>query len=111
MNTDLIWEEVVSPIVDFLQTSLTCLVAPRTRVGPYRKFQRNISICTFSSYTPTSTALIRAIGNDPSAKSSVNRKHFLLKNAKGKRELLSVGSKFAIVAERMQGLEDRLVCL
>jgi hypothetical protein len=114
-----LWDEVVSPIVDLLQTT----VPPRSRIwwcptaefsllplhaaGPYRRGQQNLSHLYISSYTPTLTALIRARRNPLLTKSSISENHFLAvgqATGNGQSKLLSVGSELGIVAECMQGL-------
>jgi len=114
-----LWDEVVSPIVDFLQTTISpcsriwwCPTAefsllPLHAAGPYRPGQRNLSDLYISSYTPTLTALIRARRNISLAKSSISENRFLAvgqATANGQSKLHSVGSELDIVAERMQGL-------
>lgn len=112
-----LWDEVVSPIMEFLQTIIParsriwwCPTAeisflPLHAAGPYRKCQWNLSHLYKSSYTPTLSALIRARRNAPSATTSIHKKRFLVvsqASAKGESELLSFGSELAIVGERVE---------
>jgi CHAT domain-containing protein len=111
--------EVVSPIVDLLQTT----VPPRSRIwwcptaefsllplhaaGPYRRGKRNLSHLYISSYTPTLTALIRARRNLLLEMTSIHENRFLAigqATGNGQSKLLSVGSELGIVAECIQGL-------
>ncbi|KAG8218942.1 hypothetical protein J3R82DRAFT_4650 [Butyriboletus roseoflavus] len=71
-----LWDEVVSPIVNFLQTvhpfqsriwwcpTAEFSLLPLHAAGPYRKGQRNLANLYISSYTPTLAALIRATRHD-----------------------------------------------
>jgi len=114
-----LWDEIVSPIADFLQTTVPscsriwwcptaefCLL-PLHAAGPYQNGQRNFSHLYISSYALTLTALIRTRRNDPSATTSIHEKRFLAvgqASAKGEPELPSVSSELTIVAERIQDL-------
>ena len=85
-----LWDQIVSPIVDCLQTthppqsesriwwSPTGKFSelPLHAAGPFRKGQRNLPDLYISSYTPTLTALIRAKRHDPS-NSATEPKRFI----------------------------------
>ncbi|KAH0827382.1 hypothetical protein J3R83DRAFT_4035 [Lanmaoa asiatica] len=112
-----IWDQIVSPIVDFLQTvhasqsriwwcpTAEFSLLPLHAAGPYKKGQRNLSDLYISSYTPL-TALIRARRHDPS--NSVTRwEHFVgigQANAIGESELVSVGTELANIGQCVDGL-------
>ncbi|KAI9566215.1 TPR-like protein [Boletus coccyginus] len=113
-----LWEQVVSLIVDFLQTihpsqsriwwcpTAEFSVLPLHAAGPYRKGQRNLTDIYISSYTPTLTALIRARRCDPS-NSAIQRKRFIAigeAKAFGESELLSVGTELENIGLHMDGL-------
>ncbi|KAG8217995.1 hypothetical protein J3R82DRAFT_6185 [Butyriboletus roseoflavus] len=113
-----LWDEVVSPIVNFLQTVLPsqsriwwCPTAeftllPLHAAGPYRKGQQNLANMYISSYTPTLTALIRARRHAPTHSAS-SRKPFVgigQAKAKGENELVSVGAELASIEQRIDGL-------
>ncbi|KAF8440054.1 CHAT domain-containing protein [Boletus edulis BED1] len=104
-----LWDQVVSPIVDFLLTTLPLQsriwwcptaefsVLPLHAAGPYRKGERNLSDLYISSYTPTLSALIRARRPAPS-NTSGGRKRFVAigqANVIGQLELHSVGPELA----------------
>ena len=110
-----LWDQVVSPIVDVLQT----IRPPRSRIwwcptaefsllplhaaGPYRKGQRNLASLYISSYTPTLTALIRARRRD-SSNSAAQRKRFIAigqAKATGESELLSVGAELRNIGQHI----------
>ena len=110
-----LWEQVVSPIVDFLQTILPFQsriwwcptsefsVLPLHAAGPYREGQHNLPDLYVSSYTLT--ALIRARRHDPN--SITQRKRFIAigqAKATGESELFSVGAELAIIGERVSSL-------
>ena len=111
-----LWDEVVSPIVDFLQTihpirsriwwcpTAEFSLLPLHAAGPYRKGQRNLANLYISSYTPTLTALIRARLHDPPHS---ERKQFVgigQATAKGENELVSVATELANIEQRVGGL-------
>ena len=113
-----LWDEIVSPIVDYLQTThrshsriwwcptAEFSVLPLHAAGPYRKGQQNLPNLYISSYTPTLAALIRARRPNPS-KSATEQKHFLAigqAKAVGERELLSVGAELVNIGQRVDGL-------
>ncbi|KAH0838884.1 hypothetical protein J3R83DRAFT_7311 [Lanmaoa asiatica] len=114
-----IWYQVVSPIVDFLQTihptqsriwwcpTAEFSLLPLHAAGPYRRGQRNLSDFYISSYTPTLTALIRARRHNPS-NSATGSKHFIAigqANAIGERELVSCVDGLATFT-RIEGRES-----
>ena len=109
-----LWEQVVSPIVDFLQTILPFQsriwwcptsefsVLPLHAAGPYREGQHNLPDLYVSSYTLT--ALIRARRHDPN--SITQRKRFIAigqAKATGESELLSVGTELDNIRQRVEG--------
>ena len=113
-----LWDEVVSPIVNFLQTVYPlqsriwwCPTAefsllPLHAAGPFRKGQRSLANLYISSYTPTLTALIRARRHDL-LDSASKGKHFVgigQANAEGENELFSVGAELANIGQRVMGL-------
>ena len=113
-----LWDQIVSPIVDFLQTTHPCQsriwwcptaefsALPLHAAGPYRKGQQNLPDLYISSYTPTLTALIRARRRDPS-KSATEQKRFLAigrAKAAGARELLSAGMELDTIRQSVDGL-------
>ena len=124
MTTDLtiilqeLWDKVVSPIVDFVQTvhplqsriwwcpTAEFSLLPLHAAGPYREGQRNLANLYISSYTPTLTALIRARQHDlPPSASKV--KQFVgigQANAEGENEIVSVGAELANIEQRVGGL-------
>jgi CHAT domain-containing protein/tetratricopeptide (TPR) repeat protein len=112
-----LWDQVVSPIVDYLQTThpsqsriwwcptAEFSVLPLHAAGPYRKGQQNLPHLYISSYTPTLTALIRARRRDPS-KSATEQKRFIAigqAKAAGESELLSVGAELDNIRQRVDG--------
>ena len=113
-----LWDEVVYPIVNFLQTvhpfrsriwwcpTAEFSLLPLHAAGPYRKGQRNLVNMYISSYTPTLTALIRARRHD--LPNSVSKwKHFVgigQASAKGENELVSVSAELANIEQRVDGL-------
>ena len=113
-----LWDQVVSPIVDCLQTTHPsqsriwwCPTAefsalPLHAAGPFRKGQQNLPHLYISSYTPTLTALIRARRHDPSDPAT-GQKRFLAigqANAAGEDELLSIGAELDNIGQRVEGL-------
>ncbi|KAF8423165.1 CHAT domain-containing protein [Boletus edulis BED1] len=126
-----LWDHVVSPIVDFLLTTLPLQsriwwcptaefsVLPLHAAGPCRKGERNLSDLYISSYTPTLSALIRARRPAPS-NTSGGRKRFVAigqANAIGQLELHSVGTELANIGQHIGGLasftqiEDPETCI
>ena len=113
-----IWDEVVSPIVNFLQTvhllqsriwwcpTAEFSLLPLHAAGPYRKGQRNLANLYISSYTPTLTALIRARRHDVSHSASIEKRFVGIgqAKAKGENELVSVGAELANIGQRIDGL-------
>jgi CHAT domain-containing protein/tetratricopeptide (TPR) repeat protein len=113
-----LWDQIVSPIVDFLQTihssqsriwwcpTAEFSVLPLHAAGPYRKGHKNLPHLYISSYTPTLTALIRARRHDPS-NSATEQKHFIAigqAKAAGETELPSVGAELDNIGQRVDGL-------
>ncbi|KAF8123326.1 CHAT domain-containing protein [Boletus edulis] len=113
-----LWDQVVSPIVDFLLTTLPLQsriwwcptaefsVLPLHVAGPYRKGQQNLSGLYISSYTPTLNALIRARRPAPS-NTAGGGKHFIAigqGNAIGQVELLSIRTELANIGQHIGGL-------
>ncbi|KAH0827064.1 hypothetical protein J3R83DRAFT_4748, partial [Lanmaoa asiatica] len=113
-----IWDQVVSPIVDFLQTihpsqsriwwcpTAEFSLLPLHAAGPYRKDQRNLPDLYISSYTPTLTALIRARRHSL-LNSAARWKHFVAigqANAIGQSELVSVDAELANIGHCVDGL-------
>jgi CHAT domain-containing protein/tetratricopeptide (TPR) repeat protein len=113
-----LWDQIVSPIVDFLQTTYPrqsriwwCPTAefsvlPLHAAGPYRKGQRNLPHLYISSYTPTLSALIRARRRDPSNSATAQKRFIAIGQAKaaGESELLSVGAELDAIRQRVDGL-------
>jgi CHAT domain-containing protein len=113
-----LWDQIVSPIVDVLQTThpsrsriwwcptAEFSVLPLHAAGPYRKGQRNLPDLYISSYTPTLTALIRARRPDPSNSATQGKRFIAIGQAKaaGESELLSVGAELANIGQRVSGL-------
>ena len=113
-----LWDQIVSPIVDVLQTihplgsriwwcpTAEFSTLPLHAAGPYRKGQRNLPDLYISSYTPTLTALIRARRRNPSH-FAAERKRFIAigqATAVGESELLSVGAELANIGQLVDGL-------
>ena len=113
-----LWDQIVSPIVDCLQTTHPshsriwwCPTAefsllPLHAAGPYRKGQQNLPHLYISSYTPTLAALIRARRPNPS-KSTTEQKHLIAigqAKAAGESELLSVGAELDNLGQSIDGL-------
>ena len=113
-----LWDKVVSPIVDFLQTvhplqsriwwcpTAEFSLLPLHAAGPYRQGQRNLANLYISSYTSTLTALIRARQHD-SPHSASKEKRFVgigQANAEGENEIVSVGAELANIEQRVDGL-------
>ncbi|KAG8218910.1 hypothetical protein J3R82DRAFT_4592 [Butyriboletus roseoflavus] len=113
-----LWDEVVSPVVDFLQTvhpfqsriwwcpTAEFSLLPLHAAGPFRKRQRNLANIYISSYTPMLTALIRARRRDLPHSASEG-KHFVgigQATAKGEKKLVSVSAELADIGQRVDGL-------
>ena len=113
-----LWDKVVSPIVDFLQTvhplqsriwwcpTAEFSLLPLHAAGPYREGQRNLANLYISSYTSTLTALIRARQHDPPHSES-QEKHFVgigQANAEGENVIVSVGAELANIEQRVNSL-------
>ena len=113
-----LWDEVVPPILNFLQTmhpiesrirwcpTTEFSLLPLHAAGPYKKGQRNLPNLYVSSYTPTLTALIRARHHDIPHSAS-KKKHFVgigQAKAKGENELASVGAELANIGQSVDGL-------
>ncbi|KAF8132951.1 TPR-like protein [Boletus edulis] len=110
-----LWDQVVSPIMDFLLTTLPLQsriwwcptadfsVLPLHAAGPYRKGERNLSDLYISSYTPTLSALIRARRPAPSNTSGGGKRFVAIgqANAIGQVELHSVGTELANIGQRI----------
>ena len=113
-----LWEQIVSPIVDHLQTTHPSQshiwwcptgefsVLPLHAAGPYRKGQQNLPHLYISSYTPTLTALIRARRRDPSHSATVQKRFLAIgqANAAGETELPSVGAELDKICQRVDGV-------
>ena len=113
-----LWDDVVSPIIDFLQTvhplqsriwwcpTAEFSLLPLPAAGPYRKGQRNLASLYTSSYTPTLTAPIRARRHDPQHSPSEGKRFVGAgqAKAKGESELISVGAELANIEQRVDGL-------
>ncbi|KAF8431636.1 CHAT domain-containing protein [Boletus edulis BED1] len=94
-----LWDQVVSPIMDFLLTTLPL----QSRIW---KGERNLSDLYISSYTPTLSALIRARRPAPSNTSGGGKRFVAIgqANAIGQVELHSVGTELANIGQRIIGL-------
>ena len=113
-----LWDQIVSPIVDFLQTihpsqsriwwcpTAESSVLPLHAAGPYRKGHKNLPHLYISSYTPTLTALIRARRRNPSNSATEQKRFIAIGQAKaaGETQLLSVGAELDIIGQRIDGL-------
>ncbi|KAI9455544.1 TPR-like protein [Boletus coccyginus] len=113
-----LWDQIVSPIVDFLQTThpsqsriwwcptAEFSVLPLHAAGPYRKGQRNLANIYISSYTPTLTALIRARRRDPSSPGTQGKRFIAIGQAKalGENELGSVDAELDSIGQLVDGL-------
>jgi len=113
-----LWDQIVSPIVDFLQTTHPChsriwwcptaefSVLPLHAAGAYRKGQQNLPDIYISSYTPTLTALIRARRHDPSSPATQRKSFIAIGQAKaaGESELVSVGAELDNIGQCVDGL-------
>ena len=112
-----LWDQIVSPIVDFLQATLPpqsriwwCPTAefsvlPLHAAGPFRKGQRNLPEIYISSYTPTLTALIRARRCDPSSSATRQKRFIAIGQGKavGESELVSVGAELDNIGRLVDG--------
>ena len=113
-----LWDRIVSPIVDFLQTILQpqsriwwCPTAefsllPLHAASPYRKGQRGLIDLYISSYTPTLSALIRAqqLGSPVVVNDGPRIVAIGQANAAGESELFSVSSELANIGQCVNGL-------
>ncbi|KAF8431483.1 CHAT domain-containing protein [Boletus edulis BED1] len=113
-----LWDQVVSPIVDFLLTALPLQsriwwcptaefsVLPLHAAGPYRKGQQNLSGLYISSYTSTLSALIRARRPAPSNTAGDGKRFIAIgqANAICQVEPLSVGTELANIGQHIGGL-------
>ncbi|KAI9570958.1 CHAT domain-containing protein [Boletus coccyginus] len=113
-----LWDQIVSPIVDFLQMThpaQSCIwwcpttefsSLPLHAAGSYRKGQQNLSNIYISSYTPTLTALIRARQPDLSSSATQQKRFVAIGQAKaiGESELVSVGAELVTVGQCIDGL-------
>ena len=113
-----LWDQIVSPIVDFLQTTHPpgsriwwCPTAeftllPLHAAGPHRKGQQNLPDLYTSSYTPTLTALIRARRCDPTSFVTTQKRLIAIgqATAAGESKLLSVGAELANIGQLVDGL-------
>ncbi|KAI9567953.1 CHAT domain-containing protein [Boletus coccyginus] len=113
-----LWDQIVSPIVDFLQTihpsrsriwwcpTAEFSVLPLHAAGPFRNGQRNLPDIYISSYTPTLTALIRARRHDPSSPPTRQKQFIAIGQAKavGVSELVSVGAELDNIGQLVNGL-------
>ena len=112
-----LWDRIVSPIVECLQTShpsqsriwwcptAEFSVLPLHAAGPFRKGQQNLPHLYISSYTPTLTALIRARRPD-SSNTATEQKRFIAigqANAAGESELPSVCAELDNIRHRVDG--------
>ena len=113
-----LWDQVISPIVDFLQTihplqsriwwcpTAEFSLLPLHAAGPYRKGQRNLPDLYISSYTPTLAALIRARRWDLLSSVTAQKRLIAIGHATaaGESELLSVGAELANIGQLVDGL-------
>ena len=113
-----LWDQIVSPIVDLLQTvhpsqsrirwcpTAEFSVLPLHAAGPYREGQRNLADICISSYTPTLTALIHARRHDPSSSSSRQKCFIAIGQAEavGESEPDSVGAELDSIGQLVDGL-------
>ena len=113
-----IWDQIVAPIVDFLQTTLPsgsriwwCPTAefsllPLHAAGPFRTGQRKLADLYISSYTPTLTSLIRARQSDVSSSTAQGKRFLAIGQATaiGESELLSVGTELNNIGQLIDGL-------
>jgi len=113
-----LWDQIVSPIVDFLQTihasqsriwwcpTAEFSILPLHAAGPFRKGQRNLPDIYISSYTPTLTALIRARRRDPLSSATREKRVIAIGQAKaiGESELVSVGAELDNIGQLVDGL-------
>ena len=113
-----LWDQIVSPIVDFLQTihpsqsriwwcpTAEFSVLPLHAAGPYRTGHKNLPHLYISSYTPTLTALIRARRHDPSNTATKQKRFIAIGQAKaaGEGQLLSVGAELDNIRQLVDGL-------
>ncbi|KAI9570918.1 CHAT domain-containing protein [Boletus coccyginus] len=112
-----LWDQIVSPIVDFLQTihpaqsriwwcpTAEFSLLPFHAAGPFRRGQKNLPDIYISSYTPTLAALIRA-RQPTSSCSATQRKRFVAigqAEAIGESELVSVGAELDTICRCVDG--------
>ena len=112
-----LWDQIISPIVDFLHT----ILPSQSRIwwcptdefsvlllhaGPYRKGQHNLPDLYISSYIPTLTALIRARRRHPSDVVTQEKRFVAIGQAKasGESKLLSVGTELDNIRQCVDGL-------
>ncbi|KAF8431590.1 CHAT domain-containing protein [Boletus edulis BED1] len=113
-----LWDQIISPIVDFLQTT----IPPQSRIwwcptgefpvlpfhaaSPFRKGQQGLPDLYISSYTPTLAALIHARRPAPLNSTTQGKRFVAIGQAKaaGKTELLSVGAELDVVRQRVDSL-------
>ena len=106
-----LWDNVVSPIVDFLRTIHPCQsriwwcptaefsFLPLHATGPYRSGEQNLSDLYISSYTSTLAALFRA--RQPSKSNPNSEKKRLL--AVGQAKAVQVGIELDTIGQRVDG--------
>jgi CHAT domain-containing protein/TPR repeat protein len=113
-----LWDQVVSPIVDYLQTThpfqsriwwcptAEFSVLPLHAAGPFRKGEKNLPHLYISSYTPTLTALIRARRHDLSISATEHKRFIAIgqANATGESKLFSVGAELDDIGQQVDGL-------
>ncbi|KAI9567894.1 TPR-like protein [Boletus coccyginus] len=113
-----LWDQIVSPIIDFLQTihpsgsriwwcpTAEFSILPLHAAGPFRKGQINLPDIYVSSYTPTLSALIRARQRDPSNHATQQKRFIAIGQAKaaGESELVSVGAELDNIGQLVEGL-------
>ena len=112
-----LWDEIVSPIIDHLQTTHPfqsriwwCPTAefstlPLHAAGPFRKGQRNLPGLYISSYTPTLTALIHARWRNPPNSDNQPKRFVAIGQAKaaGENELFSVSAELDNIRQCIEG--------
>ena len=113
-----LWDQIVSPIVDFLQTihppgsriwwcpTAEFTLLPLHAAGPHRKGQRNLPDLYISSYTPTLSALIRARRWGPTSSVTAQKRLIAIgqATAAGESKLHSVGAELANIGQLVDGL-------
>ncbi|KAG8216311.1 hypothetical protein J3R82DRAFT_6378 [Butyriboletus roseoflavus] len=110
-----LWDEIVSPIVNILQTIRPCpsriwwcptaefSLLPLRAAGPYWKGQHNLANLYTSSYTSTLTASLLD-GTIPRILHQKGNTSLVQAQAKGEKELVSVGAELANISQRVDGL-------